>query len=186
MKNLKKLAALMMNEENGRYNESFKERFRSVGIRAMKELAQILELKEYKINFNPGGIAVSGDLRLMGMWSEGNGIYVSMNKDFPEWGKVVYRNIKHMEDYVGGSNNYFEFKLLASPERLRNKLLALRKGYHELVVESLCNGKAYCTCGRWIFARPLRVSRGEVEDMFKKHISSLSPGEKAKLEVRLN
>ncbi len=131
MKNLKKLAALMMNEENGRYNESFKERFRSIGIKAMEELAQILELKEYKINFNPGGIAVSGDLILMGMWSEGNGVYVSMNKNFPEaaWGKVLYRNIKHMEDYTGGPNNYLEFKLLGKTKEVKRKILALRKDY---------------------------------------------------------
>jgi len=44
-----------------------------VGLEAMKELARLLDLKEFDINFNPGGIAVSGDLRLMGMWSEGSG-----------------------------------------------------------------------------------------------------------------
>ncbi len=111
MKNFLQLAQLMNNDEAGCYNQNFKEKFERIGKKAMREVAESLELKQYDISFNPGGIAVSGDLRLMGMWSEGNGIYISMNKDFPEasWGQILYRRIKHMKDFTGGTNNWCKF-----------------------------------------------------------------------------
>jgi len=129
MKNLKKLKRMMMSKESGSYNEDFKERFRNVGKKAMVELAELLDFKEYKVSFNPGGIAVSGDLTLMGMWGEGNGAYISMNKDFPgkPWGAVLYRHIQHMRDFTGGTNNYFKFELLGDSEALRKTITGLRK-----------------------------------------------------------
>ena len=127
-KYLSQLAYLMLNGEDGRYNEVFKKKYKMVGLKAMKELARLLDLKEFDINFNPGGIAVSGDLRLMGMWSEGSGVYITMNKDFPNrpWGDVLYRAIKHPKDFTGGSNGYFEFALLQFPGALRERVMRLR------------------------------------------------------------
>jgi hypothetical protein len=126
-KYLNQLAYLMMNGEEGKYNEDFKKKYKMVGLKAMKELARLLDLKEFDINFNPGGIAVSGDLRLMGMWSEGSGVYITMNKDFPHrpWGDVLYRTIKHTKDFTGGPNNWLEFKLLQFPEVLRERIMGL-------------------------------------------------------------
>ncbi|MBI2124477.1 hypothetical protein HYT92_01670, partial [Candidatus Pacearchaeota archaeon] len=114
MKHLSQLAKLMTNKEILQYNEEGKAIFKRTGIRAMQELALLLELREHDISFNPGGIAVSGDLRLMGMWDENLGVYISMNKDFPNapWGQVLYRAIKHMKDYAGGSNNWLRFESL--------------------------------------------------------------------------
>jgi len=65
----------------------------------------------------------------MGMWSEANGIYISMNKDFPDraWGQVLYRTIKHMKDYTGGSNNYLTFEMLGEPEELKRTIMRLKK-----------------------------------------------------------
>lgn len=127
-KYLNQLAYLMLNGEDGRYNEEFKKKYKMVGLKAMKELARLLDLKEFDINFNPGGIAVSGDLRLMGMWSEERGVYITMNKDFPNrpWGDVLYRTIKHTKDFTGGPNNWLEFKLLQFPEVLRERIMGLR------------------------------------------------------------
>ena len=129
-KYLNQLAFMMLSGESGAYNATFKEQFKKVGTRAMRELAELLDLKEIDIHFNPGGIAVSGDLRLMGMWSEEDGIYITMNKDFPNRmsGEVLYRTIKGMKDYTGGPNNYFEFALLQFPEALKERVLKLRKG----------------------------------------------------------
>ena len=62
-KYLNQLAYLMLNGDDGRYNEDFKKKYKMVGLKAMKELARLLDLKEFVINFNPGGIAVIGDLR---------------------------------------------------------------------------------------------------------------------------
>lgn len=133
-KYLNQLAYLMLNGESGSYNPEFKEKFRKIGVKAMRELATLLELNEIEheidIHFNPGGIAVSGDLTLMGMWSDNEGIYISMNKDFPNkpWGDVLFRTIKHMKDFSGGSNNYFKFELLQFPEALKQRVLTLKKG----------------------------------------------------------
>jgi len=130
MKYLRQLAFLMLSDERAQYNEAFKEKFKKVGEKAMTELALLLDLKEFTYHFNPGGIAVSGDLTLMGMWGPENGVYVTMNKDFPNapWGQVLYRSIKHMKDYTGGPNKWFGYELLQFPEALKERVLTLRKG----------------------------------------------------------
>lgn len=109
---LRELRELMTSDEDLRYNDEEKKRFSRIGKKAMRELAEILELDPYDIDFNKGGIAVSGDLRLMGMINGEIGIYISMNKNFPymTWGGVLIRSIKHMKDYTGGSNNYIKFE----------------------------------------------------------------------------
>ena len=129
-KYLNQLAFMMLSKEDAQYNAPFKEQFKKVGTKAMRELAELLDLQETDINFNPAGIACSGDLRMMGMWSDGNGIYISLNKDFPNapWGQVLYRTITDMKDFTGGSNNYFEFALLQFPEALKERVLKLKKG----------------------------------------------------------
>ncbi len=124
MKYMKQLALIMLGPDEGRYNEPFKKRFKSIGTKAMKEFALLLDLEEIDIHFNPAGTACSGDLRLMGMWNDGVGIYVTMNKDFPNapWGQVLYRTIKHMQDYTGGPNNYFQFSMLQFPDAMKKEI----------------------------------------------------------------
>jgi hypothetical protein len=119
----------MLSPEEGRYNEDFKKRFRTAGMKAMKELALLLDLEEIDIHFNPAGIACSGDLRLMGMWKDGVGIYVTMNKDFPNapWGQILYRTIKDMKDYTGGSNNFFKFSMLQFPDHMKEEIEKLHR-----------------------------------------------------------
>ena len=62
---------------NGYTNEDAarKKRFERCGKKAMKEVAQFLDLVEYNISFNMAGIACSGELTLMGMGRDGKGIY---------------------------------------------------------------------------------------------------------------
>ncbi len=118
----------MLSEESGSYNEAFKTRFRLIGKKAMKELARLLELRPFDIQFNPGGIAVSGDVRLMGMWSEGSGIYISINKNLPNapFGQILYRTIKHMKDFTGGPNQWMRYETLRDPVRLKALICRLR------------------------------------------------------------
>jgi len=128
MENLNKLARLMLSKESASYNETFKNRFCLIGKKAMKELANLLELRPFDIHFNPGGIAVSGDLRLMGMWSEGNGVYISINKTLPNapYGQILYRTIKHMKDFAGGPNQWMRYETLRDPARLKKLICQLR------------------------------------------------------------
>ena len=128
MENLNKLARLMLSKESASYNETFKTKFRLIGKKAMKELAHLLELRPFDIHFNPGGIAVSGDLRLMGMWSEGDGVYICMSKNVPNapYGQILYRTIKHMKDFAGGPNQWMRYETLRDPARLKKLICQLR------------------------------------------------------------
>lgn len=91
------------------YNQSAKDKFKERGLQAMKRLASTLKLREFKMDFNAGGIAVSGDLHLTGMFNDVMGIYITITKGaFNHNGcTFLYRTIKNMEDYSGGGNHYF-------------------------------------------------------------------------------
>ncbi|MCB9448662.1 MAG: DEAD/DEAH box helicase family protein [Flavobacteriales bacterium] len=127
--NLKKLAAFL--SKHTTINASTdggeaKTTFGRLGKRAFKELAEYLELKEYDVHYNKSGDAGSGDLRVMGMYEPETGIYISFNKDgFHGEQNVLYRSIKHMKDYTGGSNHYFSEKEFATPGTIRKKVKEL-------------------------------------------------------------
>ena len=126
---MRELGHLMVSSEDLSYNDEGKERYRKVGLAAFRQLAKLLELKEYDVHFNPGGIAVSGDLTLIGLWSDGNGVYVSMNKDFPNqpWGQILYRTVKHMKDWTGGVNQWLHFDMLFEPYKMKKVIMRLKK-----------------------------------------------------------
>jgi hypothetical protein len=110
---------------DGHMNDgALKETFGRTGKAALKELAQYLGLNEYKVDFNKAGVAVSGDLTLMGMFEPEKGIYISFNKDGFSNG-VLYRTISHMKDYTGGGNNYFSETEFATPETIKEKVYRL-------------------------------------------------------------
>lgn len=100
---------------------ALKETFGRMGKAALKELGEYLGLKEFSVDFNKSGVAGSGDLTLMGMFETEKGIYISFNKDGFGLG-VLYRTIKHMKDYTGGSNNYFNESEFATPEVIKEKV----------------------------------------------------------------
>jgi len=89
------------------YSHENKERFKDMGLKAMRRLASALKLKEFDASFNAGGIAVAGDLHLMGMFNDEVGIYISISEGRGGY-SFLYRTIKHMKDYSGGSNCYFD------------------------------------------------------------------------------
>lgn len=101
-----------------------KAKFGRLGKQAFKELAEYLGLKEYDVRYNKGGIAVSGDLTLMGMYEPEKGIYISMNKDGFGPG-VLYRTISGMKDFTGGSNNYFNESEFKTPETIKKRMREL-------------------------------------------------------------
>jgi len=90
------------------YNHENKDQFKTMGLQAMRILASRLKLKEFEASFNPGGIAVAGDLHLMGMFNDEVGIYISISGSSFRGGEYsfLYRTIKHMKDYSGGANCY--------------------------------------------------------------------------------
>lgn len=128
------IAALRATMNEGlEYNETGKARFERASKKYLRNLAKQLELKEFEVRFNRGGIAVSGDAILMGMWGDGNGIYISINQ-FGGRPVFMYRSIKHMKDYTGGQNLYIwgHFPFFDAPEPINDetvleRLLKLRQ-----------------------------------------------------------
>lgn len=108
-----------------RYNAEAKAGYKKLGLPAMKELGGLLYFRECEADFNPGGIAVSGDLHLRGMWNDGNGAYIWINPDFGL--RFLYREITHMKDYTGGPNNWGNLDLLKDPVVLANTILRFRR-----------------------------------------------------------
>lgn len=106
MKELRNLY-IWMNGRTLTYNQEAKDRFKERGLADMRKLAKRLKLREFEASFNAGGIAVPGDLHLMGMFNDKVGIYITISQGvFSTSPECMYRTIKHMKDYSGGSNNW--------------------------------------------------------------------------------
>ncbi|MDG1950078.1 MAG: hypothetical protein P8J32_04680 [bacterium] len=126
MKKLNALYAFMQaNGKNLSYNDDLQKEFEKISKSALREIAKQLPLVESKVYFNKGGIAVSGDAHLMGMFANGIGIYISVNE--PLFGSrtmnFLFRTITHMKDYTGGTNNYmtdFNFEDETVVARIKN------------------------------------------------------------------
>ena len=96
------------------YDNVTKKQFHSKSAAFLKELAKDLKFKEYKITKNYGGVAVSGEITLMGMWSKNNGLYLQLSQFIPNRQALLYRNISHMKDYTGGINQWISCNLFAA------------------------------------------------------------------------
>lgn len=83
------------------YDLDRKKEFKKKSMAFLKRLAKDLDLISKDIHFNASGIAVSGETTLMGMWKDGNGIYINISDD-----TFMFRSIKHNKDYSGGNNNF--------------------------------------------------------------------------------
>ena len=141
-KNMRKLAGLLgrdlsyiWGEREGGPNGD-KKVFLNTGKVFLRALAKDLGLQEQDVSVssNSGGIAVSGDCTLMGMWQT-NGLYVQLSQPcFERENVVLYRAIRHSKDYCGGRNLYLTCRNLAemSYPDLLFTLAALREeGCHE-------------------------------------------------------
>lgn len=101
----------------------------------MRALAKDLGLRDAKITSSPGGIAVSGDCNLIGMW-ENNGIYIDISQPSLGGNRVLlYRTARNIRDYSGDRNNFLtldDLRALSYPALLE-KFSAIRKedGPHE-------------------------------------------------------
>lgn len=83
-----------------------KKEFLDKGKRFLTQLGKDLVFTDMEVTKNPAGIAVSGEVTLMGMWSEGNGLYVQLMSPIIDNCTVLYRHISHLQDYRGGKNNF--------------------------------------------------------------------------------
>lgn len=88
-----------------------------MGKAALKQIAQNLGLKEFKVNYNPSGIIDAGYVSLIGMFDKNQGVYISISSSgvFNNGRNILYRSVKHIKDYTGGHNRY-----LSEEEMLNN------------------------------------------------------------------
>lgn len=105
-----------------------KKRFHTKSAAFLRALGNDLGFREFTVRNNHGGIAVSGEITLMGMWGEGNGLYLQMYQSVTRRQDFLFRDIAHMKDYSGGANQWLPGSLFAAGEyeRLMDILLLLQ------------------------------------------------------------
>ena len=135
-KNMRRLADLLGRDLSYIWGEresgpnGDKKVFLNTGRTFLRALAKDLGLRDVTVSTNPGGMAVSGDCSLIGMWEE-NGIYIEISQILgrPEL-SVLYRAVRHSKDYSGGINRWLSQNDLAemSYPQLVDTFSALRTG----------------------------------------------------------
>ena len=105
-----------------------KKRFHTKSAAFLRALGNDLGFKEFKVTSNHGGIAVSGEITLMGMWGEGDGLYMQLFQSVTRRRDFLYRHITHMKDYSGSPNQWISYELFAGGEyeKLLDILRAVR------------------------------------------------------------
>ena len=111
-----------------------KRQFHTKSAAFLRALAMDLGLNPFKVTNNHAGIAVSGEITLMGMWDDGDGLYLQIAQSVTNRKEFLYRHISHMKDYTGGQNQWLSYDLFADGnyEKLLGTLSALRKGSAEV------------------------------------------------------
>ena len=112
-----------------------KRQFHTKSAAFLRALGVDLGFKSFKVKNNYAGIAVSGEITLMGMWDDGSGLYLQIAQPVMNWQAFLYRHISHMKDYTGGPNQWLSCDLFANGEyeKLLDTLLALRRESKEVV-----------------------------------------------------
>ncbi len=112
-----------------------KKQFHSRSAAFLRALGKDLGFHTFKVTNNHGGIAVSGEITLMGMWDDGDGLYFQISQPATGLRAFLYRSISHMKDYTGGVNRWLSYDLFADGgyEELLDTLLALRKAPKEVI-----------------------------------------------------
>ena len=134
-RNMRRLAGLLGQElsyiwggkESG--PNGAKKQFLNTGRTFLRALGKDLGLRDVNVRTSPGGIAISGSCSLIGMWKE-NGIYIQISQSsFGSGFDVLYRTVRHKEDYTGGHNCWLTRHDLArmSYRQFLDTLLMLRK-----------------------------------------------------------
>jgi hypothetical protein len=106
-----------------------KKQFLTKSAAFLRMLGNDLGFKEFKVTKNPGGIGVSGEVTLRGMWGEDNGLCFQISQTLTHPPSFLYRYITGMKDYSGGINQWLSCSLFEDRnyEALINTLMTLQK-----------------------------------------------------------
>lgn len=132
--NMRRLAALLGQELSPLYGDrecgpnGNKATFLHVGKVFLRALAKDLGLRDVRVMSNTGGIAVSGECNLYGLWEAG-GIHVCLSQFCGGEDVMLYRTIRTLNDHKGGYNHYITHKQLetCSYQELLDILSDVRK-----------------------------------------------------------
>lgn len=122
------------------YESENRKVFERASKKALKEIGKALGLNPIDVHYNRAGIACSGEATLMGMWSENEGLYFTLDKNLGR-PSLMFRSIKHMKDYTGGINRWLHVDDLLDLETLLKTLSSVHK------VEKEQQGKTFEKCG---------------------------------------
>ena len=106
-----------------------KKNFLNLGKVFLRALAKDLGLRNIKVISNPGGIAVSGECYLYGMW-QSTGLFMCINQSVcGRQDVILYRSIRDLDDHKGGHNHYIRLNELQSLtyEQMLDRLSKLNK-----------------------------------------------------------
>ena len=132
--NMRRLAALLSRDLGYIWGErdsgpnGDKKIFLNLGKTFLRALAKDLGLRDVKVMSNAGGIAVSGECYLYGMWEE-CGLFICLEQPCITQNVLLYRSIRSLNDHKGGYNNYVtrsELETMSYAELL-NRLLTMKK-----------------------------------------------------------
>ena len=111
-KNMRRLADLLSRDLSYIWGEresgpnGDKKVFLNTGKVFLRALAKDLGLRDVSVSSNAGGIAVSGECSLIGMWHS-NGLYIDISQPpYNQENVLLYRTVRHSKDYSGGRNLY--------------------------------------------------------------------------------
>lgn len=108
-----------------------KAEFHAKGRAFLRALAKDMEFREYKVHSNYGGIAVSGEVYLYGMWSDTNGLMLCLEQPCIGSDVVLYRRIQGMNDHSSrlNQNHFISMSALRSEDyrMLVSRLLRLKQ-----------------------------------------------------------
>ena len=82
-----------------------KKAFLNLGKVFLRALAKDLGLRDVRVMSNPGGIAVSGECCLYGMWVS-SGLFICIQQTCVGEDVFLYRTIRNINDHKGGYNRY--------------------------------------------------------------------------------
>ena len=112
-------------------DELWKNDWLKTGRSVLRAFGKELAFNEMKVWTNPGGIAVAGEAKLMGMWLTRNtGIYIDTamcgrmyhGMDSRSRGPYfMWRTISDMKDYTGSGNQWEPYELFLDLDALATK-----------------------------------------------------------------
>jgi len=110
-----------------------KKEFLRKGAVFFRTLAKDLGFSEYDVRVSKAGIAVSGEVKLYGMWGANNGLFIELSQMNIRDACIMYRTISDISGEKCGGNQFMPVTtlLIGDYESLLDTFLSYRKQVDE-------------------------------------------------------